>query len=192
MSEREGTVKGKRARFEREAMAHLDSVYSAALRLARSAADAGDLVQETVLRAYRSFDQQRSGTDCRAWLLSILYSGDLGPKRRGGPREALMSDSEDSVDEPRSAPAESDAPRDDPDAALSQRVLDRKVTTAFNSLPADLRQLLVLVDVEELNYRQAARVAGCALGSVRSRVARARRMVRRALNESPDRRGIRR
>ena len=190
MGERQDTGTGKRARFEREAMPHLDAMYSAALRLARTPADASELLQETVIRAYRSFDRCRPGTDCRAWLLAILYGSNRRTGRGGRPREALAPVTENSESESRSPDAEGDGPSDNPDAVLSQQVLDRKITAAFNSLPADLRRMLILVDVEKLNYRQAGRVLGSPLGNVRSRVSRARRMVRKALNESSNKRGI--
>lgn len=190
MGERQDTKKGKRARFEREAMPHLDAMYSAALRLARTPAEAGELLQESVLRAYRSFDQRRSATDCRAWLLATLYGGNLPAGRRRGARETLAPVAENSAADSPNPGTAGGGPSENSNAALSQQVLDRKVTSAFNSLPADLRRLLILVDVEALNYRQAARVLGWPPGNVRSRVSRARRMIRKALNESSNKRGI--
>lgn len=192
MGERQDTKTGRRARFEREAMPHLDAMYSAALRLARTQAEAGELLEENVLRAYRSFDQCRPGTDCRAWLLAILYGGNLPTGRRRGSRETLAPVAENSSGEPSNPDTAGDRPSDNPDAVISQQVLDRKVTAAFNSLPADLRRLLILIDVEGLHYRQAARVLGWPPSNVRSRVSRARRMVRKALNESSNKRGINR
>lgn len=190
MNEKRDTVKSRRTRFEREALPHLDAMYSAALRLAGDPAGAGDLVLETIARAYRSFHLYRSGTNCRAWLLTMLYSGSQRAGGRGAPRVSLSPPAEDSAPEPQKAEVPHEVPGLEPDAALSQRALDHKVTAAFNSLPADLRRLLILVDVEDLNYRQAAQVLGCPLGTVRPRVSRARRMVRKALNESSHHRGI--
>src|SRR6202171_1732538 len=74
MAEKGGTGEDRRKRFEEEALPHLDALYSMALRLARNSDDAGDLLQETVLRAYRFFHHLQAGTDCRAWMLTILFN----------------------------------------------------------------------------------------------------------------------
>lgn len=180
MRERGGTEKDKRALFEREALPHVDALYSAALRLSRNPDDACDLLQETVLRAYRFFHQYTPGTNCRAWLLTILHNN-FRNGYRGGRREMLAVSAEDFERELESASACSDQPSRDPEALLAERILDHEVAAALDALPTDFRTVLILVDLQELNYQEAAQVLGCPIGTVKSRVSRGRHMMRTAL-----------
>src|ERR1700675_2131043 len=82
MAEKGGTGEDRRKRFEEEALPHLDALYTMAVRLARSTDDANDLLQETVLRAYRFFYQFEPGTNCRAWMLTILFNNFRNGYRR--------------------------------------------------------------------------------------------------------------
>src|ERR1700675_5024037 len=82
MADKSGTGTDRRKRFEDEALPHLDALYTMAMRLARNADDANDLLQETVLRAYRFFHQFEAGTNCRAWLLTILFNNFRNGYRR--------------------------------------------------------------------------------------------------------------
>jgi RNA polymerase sigma-70 factor (ECF subfamily) len=189
MGEKGGTVKEKRALFEREALPHVDALYSAALRLSRNPDDAHDLLQETVLRAYRFFYQYTPGTNCRAWLLTILYNN-FRNSYRGGARELLAASPEDFERELEGASVRGDKPTNNPEALLVDQILDHEVAAALNALPADFRTVLVLVDVQELNYQETAQVLGCPIGTVKSRVSRGRQMMRNALAAFARKRGI--
>jgi len=189
MGEKGGTGREKRALFEREALAHVDALYSAALRLARNPDDARDLLQETVLRAYRFFHQYTPGTNCRAWLLTILYNN-FRNGYRGGSREMLAATPEDFERELEGASMRADRAADNPEALLAEQILDHEVAAALDALPADFRTVLILVDVQELNYQEAAQVLGCPIGTVKSRVSRGRQMMRNALAAFARKRGI--
>jgi RNA polymerase sigma-70 factor (ECF subfamily) len=172
----------RRLRFERVALPQLDAVYTAALRLTRNPDDAKDLMQETVLRAFRFFDQFAAGTNCRAWLLTILYNNFRNGYRRSA-REQVSATTEafDQAAERQSLLA--DAPRDNPEDLLAGRMLGRQVEKALDALPAEFRETLILVDVQELNYQEVAEVLEIPLGTVKSRVSRGRALMREALHE---------
>ena len=172
----------KRGLFEREALPHVDALYSAALRLSRNPDDARDLLQETVLRAYRFFHQYTPGTNCRAWLLTILYNNFRNGYRRSA-REQVAATSEafDQAVEGQSLLA--DAARNNPEDLLAGRMLGRQIEKALDALPTEFREALLLVDVQELNYQEVAEVLEIPLGTVKSRVSRGRALMREALHE---------
>jgi len=170
----------QRLKFEQAALPHLDAIYSAALRLARNPADAEDLLQETILRAYRFFHQFTEGTNCRAWLLTILYNNFRNSYRRGT-REQPAASSEEFDREVETRSLQSDQSRINPEDLLGNRLLGHRLEAALETLPADFREALLLVDVQELNYLEVAGVLGVPLGTIKSRVARARALMREAL-----------
>lgn len=170
----------KRKQFEAEALPHLNALFTTALHLARNRDDADDLCQETMLRAYRFFHQFRPGTDCKAWLFTIMYNAfRSGYARRRG-REQLSATTEEfeRAVEAESSEKKSDA---DPLEVLVRSGLDEDVEKALHSLPDEFRAALLLVDVNELSYEEAARTLDVPIGTVRSRLSRARSMMRYAL-----------
>src|SRR5512146_2809169 len=179
----------KRELFEREALPHVDALYSAALRLSRNPDDARDLLQETVLRAYRFFHQYKPGTTCRAWLLTILYNN-LRNGYRGADHEQVSLTFEDFERAIENSSARADQASSNPEMLISQSVLDHEVTAALEALPTDFRAVLMLVDVQELNYQEVAQVLGIPIGTVKSRVSRARQMMRLSLDAFARRRGL--
>jgi RNA polymerase sigma-70 factor (ECF subfamily) len=169
----------KRLLFEKVALPHLDAVYSAALRLTRNRDDANDLVQETVLRGFRFFHQFTKGTNCRAWLLTILYNNFRDRYRENGREHPCRSGEIEQELEAHSLLT--DMSVNNPEDLLSDRMLGRRIEQALNELPEEFRQALILVDVQELNYREVAEVLAIPLGTVKSRVSRARALMRTAL-----------
>jgi RNA polymerase sigma-70 factor (ECF subfamily) len=169
----------KRLTFERVALPHLDAVYNAALRLIRDRDDANDLVQETVLRAYRSFHQFTAGTNCRAWLFTILYNNFRDHYRQKSREHPCASGEIEEELEAHSL--RTDAPLSNPEELLSDRMLGRRIADALNDLPAEFREALLLVDVQELNYQEVAAILDVPLGTVKSRVSRGRALMRAAL-----------
>jgi RNA polymerase sigma-70 factor, ECF subfamily len=169
----------KRLLFEKIALPHLDALYSAALRLTRNRDDANDLVQETVLRGFRFFHQFAKGTNCRAWLLTILYNNFRDRYRENGREHPCSSGEIEQELEAHSLLA--DISLNSPEDLLSDRMLGRRIEEALNDLPEEFRQALILVDVQELNYREVAEVLAVPLGTVKSRVSRARALMRTAL-----------
>lgn len=187
MGEKEASE--RRGLFEREALPHVDALYSAALRLSRNPDDARDLLQETVLRAYRFFHQYTPGTNCRAWLLTILYNN-FRNGYRGASREMLSLTPEDFDREVDELSAQRDQARTDPEMIISEQVLDHEVAAALNALPADFRTVLMLVDVQELNYQEVAQALDIPIGTVKSRISRGRQLMRTALDGFARRRGL--
>jgi|SRR5271168_2667661 RNA polymerase sigma-70 factor (ECF subfamily) len=170
----------KRRLFEQEAMPHLDSLFTAALYLTRNREEANDLCQETVLRAYRSFHQFTAGTNCRAWLLTILHNLFRSSRSRARP-EHLSATSEDFERAIESESLKTSDSFANPEAIVVERNFDRLVQKALQDLPTDFKAALILVDLEDMTYKDAAGVLEVPIGTVRSRVSRGRALLRVAL-----------
>jgi RNA polymerase sigma-70 factor (ECF subfamily) len=177
-----GTPRSRRQRFEQIALPHLDAIYTAALRLARNPDDAKDLLQETVLRSYRYFHQFKSGTNCRAWLLTILYNIFRTAYRRNT-REQLAITSEEFEQELEQQSFVQISPFNDPEDVAAQHMTGRLIERALRGLPTEFREALLLVDLHELNYHEVAEVLEIPLGTVKSRVSRGRMMMRANLQK---------
>jgi RNA polymerase sigma-70 factor (ECF subfamily) len=162
--------------FEEVALVHLDALYQTALRLTGSRAEADDVVQETYLRAYRSFDRFNPGTNCRAWLFTILRNAFLN-RLRAGRREVLEAD----MDEREATQSRTAAMESSPEETFFQTVLHGDVDRALKALPLVFREAIILADIEGLSYREVADVVGCPIGTVMSRLSRGRRLLRGAL-----------
>src|SRR5215472_4911422 len=180
MAAKRATGAEKRKLFEAEALPHLDSVYAMAVRLVRNADDANDLLQETILRAWRFFDQFEPGTNCRAWLMTILFNNFRNGYRRAS-REQPAASPEEFDHRVEAAAMAEDPVRDNPEAAMAEQKMDTQVEAAFNALPDEFRSVLMLVDVQELSYEEVSRVLEVPVGTVKSRVSRGRAIMRRAL-----------
>lgn len=169
----------QRQSFEATAVPLMDTLYNVARYLCRNPDDAADLVQETCLRAYRSWHQFSPGTNCKAWLLTILHNVFRNRLRRlaGGPS---LVEFDDSIAYAPHAPERANA-GDNPADLLVSQSMSEEVQTALDNLPDEFRQVVVLVDLEELTYEEAATVLNCPVGTVRSRLARARRRLFQAL-----------
>lgn len=189
MADKGGTGADRRKRFEDEALPHLDALYTMALRLVRNSDDAGDLLQETVLRAYRFFHQFESGTNCRAWMLTILFNN-----FRNGYRKSSREQPAASADEfDRKVEAESlrtDPAGSNPESVVSGQRMEGEVEAALAGLPAEFREAILLVDVEELSYQEVSGVLNIPIGTVKSRVSRGRAMLRDELAAFAKERGI--
>jgi RNA polymerase sigma-70 factor (ECF subfamily) len=178
----------QRLKFEQTVLPHLDAAYTAALRLARNPEDAEDLLQETILRAYRFFHQFAEGTNCRAWLLAILYNNFRNYYRRRA-REQPAAASEDFNREVEARSLLADQAQINPEELLSGRMIGRQIELALNTIPAEFREALLLVDVQDLNYQEVANVLNVALGTIKSRVSRGRALMREALRDLDRTRG---
>ena len=158
-------------------MVHLDALYHLALRLTRNRAEAEDVVQEAFLRAFRSFDRFNPGTNCRAWLFTILRNVFLNRVRSQG-REVLEAEvgGLDQVEMTTDTRVEGN-----PEERFLQTMLHGDVDRALTTLPLAFREAVLLVDVEGLTYREVADVLRCPIGIVMSRLSRGRALLRRAL-----------
>jgi RNA polymerase sigma-70 factor (ECF subfamily) len=161
--------------FEREALVHLDALYSFALKLARSRDDAEDLVSDTFLRALERWEQYRLGTNIRAWLFTILYHVFVSRKRRIDAREVQSPDESDGW-----AGYEA-VGETDPEARFYESFLDDEITRAIEALPDEYRSAVVLSDVYEMRYAEIAGVLGVPEGTVKSRLFRGRRILQKKL-----------
>jgi RNA polymerase sigma-70 factor, ECF subfamily len=169
----------KRLAFERDALPHLDAVHNAALRLIRDRDEADDLVQETILRAYRCFHQFASGTNCRAWLLTILYNNFRDRYRQKNREHPCVSGEIGRELEAHTLLADMSA--SNPEEMISDRMLGQRIAGALSQLPEEFREAVLLVDVQELNYQEVAEILEVPLGTVKSRVSRGRALLRVAL-----------
>ncbi|MFZ0678405.1 sigma-70 family RNA polymerase sigma factor [Candidatus Binatus sp.] len=189
MADKIGTGTDRRKRFEDEALPHLDALYTMAIRLARNPDDANDLLQETVLRAYRFFHQFETGTNCRAWMLTILFNNFRNGYRKYS-REQPASSPEEFDRKVEGESLRTDPAGSNPEALLSGRGMEGEVEAALGGLPAEFREAILLVDVEELSYQEVSGVLDVPIGTVKSRVSRGRAILRDALANFAKERGI--
>jgi len=166
----------KRASFEREALVHLDSLYRVALRLTGNAAEADDLVQETMLKAYRAWHQYEKGTNAKGWLLTILRHAFINEYRRRTRHPETVD--LDAI-EPFSVFEE--LQDDDPQGTFFDRIVDDEVLRAIDQLPEAFRETLVLSDVEGMSYQEIAGILEIPVGTVKSRLFRARHLLQAKL-----------
>ncbi len=182
--------KALKAEFERVALPQLSHLYTSAFYFTKDKTEAEDLVQETYLRALRFFHKFHPGTNCRAWLLSIMRNLFIN-RYQQKKREAETVDWEeiDQIYESMVGQGEK-AERDNPEALLISQLMDEEVEKALRELPEEYRTAIVLVDIEELSYEEAAKVMECAIGTIRSRVSRGRRLLQVALRDYALERGL--
>ena len=161
-------MEDRRQRFEAQALPHLDAAYNLARWLTRSHADADDVVQEAVLRAFRNFDALRGG-DTKPWLLAIVRNCYLTmASRRRGQKFTSLDEHEETN------PISLAAPEKDPEARAIEVDESLKLNALIATLPDEYREALVLREMEDMSYREIAVVTGVPIGTVMSRLARAR------------------
>ena len=182
--------KALRAEFEEVALPYLSRIYAAAFYLIKNEAEAEDLVQETYLRALRFFDKFEPGTNCKAWLLTILRNLFIN-RYRAKRRDPEMVDWEKIDETYESIVARHEGvEKADPESLFFSRLMDDEVQEALKELPEEHRTAIILVDIEELSYEEAAKVMECAVGTIRSRLSRGRRMLQLSLREYAQKRGL--
>lgn len=171
----------ERDAFEQEALHHLDALYGAALRLTRSPSDAEDLVQDTYLKAHRFHDRFEAGTNLKAWLFRILTNTFINRyRRRTRERDVLDGIDADPVGEGVMSRAAMRA-LSSPVADAERSILAQEIQGALDNLPEDYRVMILLADVEELSYKEIAEIVGCPIGTVMSRLHRARKTMQKHL-----------
>lgn len=170
-----------RARFEEEALKHLDALYRTAVRMTRNPSDAEDLVQDALVRAYRFYDRFEPGTNFRAWLFKILTNTYINTYRRkqGRPQESSLDDTEEFFLYNQLS-SDGEKVTDVEDTVLDRLGAD-SIQRAIDRLPPQFRTTVQLSDVEGLSYAEIAEATGVAKGTVMSRLFRGRRQLQRAL-----------
>ena len=171
-----------RVRFEEEALELSDQVYRVARRLAGSRDEAEDLVQQTYERAFRSWRQYTPGTNLRAWLLRILTNLNIDRGRRQQRAPQTTSIDNEAGDYFLYNKLESQVPEENPD---EDRVLERlsqdSIVDALAEVPHDFRDVIVLVDIGDFSYADAAQILDIPIGTVMSRLHRGRRILKKNL-----------
>jgi RNA polymerase sigma-70 factor (ECF subfamily) len=181
-----------RAGFQAQAMQYAPQLYSAALRMTRRPADAEDLVQETFLKAYRSFGTFEEGSNLRAWLYRILtntYINMYRAKQRR-PQESDLGDVEDLYLYRRIGSIEAAAASRSAEDQLFDLFTDDEVKDALESLPENFRLPVLLADVQGFSYKEIAEMLDIPIGTVMSRLHRGRKAMQRALVDFARERGL--
>jgi RNA polymerase sigma-70 factor, ECF subfamily len=165
--------------FIKEALPHEDALYNYALKISGNSDDAQDLVQETYYKAYRHFDKFQAGTNSKAWMFMILKNSFINDYRKSK-REPFILDYEqiqnfyDNVKSDR-------AQENNLDKEFYNDLLDDELTTAIDQLPTKMREVFLLCDLDGNSYEETAELVGCPVGTVRSRLHRARHMLQETL-----------
>lgn len=163
----------KRRRFEAQALPHLDAAYNLARWLVRPPLEADDIVQEAMLRAFRAFDSLR-GADVKPWLLSIVRNCFLSAVARSKDKHHVPIPTDEGIGtDPAFVAGEAD-----PESAVIQLDRGRALNAIIASLPEEFRETLVLREMEDLSYREIAEITRVPVGTVMSRLARARGLLR--------------
>ncbi len=171
----------KKAEFEELVMPHLEALYGTAVRMTRNPQEADDLLQDTCLKAYRFIDKFQRGTNFKAWIFKILTNVFInryrklqrdrqvrGEVERDGYHAHILAQ----------GPAR-DAQR--PEETILDHLMSEDITQALEKLPPDFRMAIILSDVEEFSYKEIADIMDCPVGTVMSRLYRARRQMQRML-----------
>ena len=162
------------ARFETSVLPHLDAAYNLARWLTRNDQDAEDVVQESFMRALRYFDSMKGG-EARPWLLGIVRNTCYTWLEKNRPAEIVPLDEDAAVTPPAAVNSET------PEVILLQSANRKLVNQALEELPVGYREVIVMREIEDMSYKEIAAVAGIPLGTVMSRLARGRDLLRVAI-----------
>jgi len=171
---------GKKQRFETEALIHLDSLYRTALRMTKNEGDAGDLVQDTFLKAYRFWDKFEEGTNCRAWLFKIMTNIFINNYRSKASTPQTI-DLEDIDDNFLFGQLSALGPSENPEKLFFNKIFDTDVRAAIDEMPDDFRLVTILSLLEGFGYQEIADILGINVGTVKSRLHRGRKLLQKSL-----------
>lgn len=180
MPESQTRQPAKRKQFEAEALPHMDALYRTALRMTKNQTDAEDLVQETMVKAYRFWDKFEPGSNCRAWLFKIMtniFINEYRSKSRT-PVSVDLDDIDDNFLYGQLATVTLDR---NPEEELFAKVFDDDVKKAIEELPDDFRLVVVLSFLEGFSYQEIADIVDLQLGTVKSRLHRGRKLLQKKL-----------
>ena len=169
-----------RIRYEHEALIHLNALMRTARRMTKSETDAEDLVQETLLKAYRFFDKFEEGTNCKAWLFKIMTNIFINNYRsKSKAPEALAIDDID--DGFLYGQLAQNYGVNDPEKEFFSKIFDDDIKNAIKDLPEDFRIVVVLSFLEGFAYQEIAEITGLQIGTVKSRLHRGRKLLQKSL-----------
>lgn len=165
--------------FEAEAMRHINDLYRTAMRLTMNQTEAEDLVQETFMQAWKSFEHYEIGTNCRAWLYKILFNKYDHYRRKRYTQAKYLQEADEFI----FANAVYSAP-------IPEYLTDKEIIAALNKLPEHYRSVVLLADVHEFDYKEIAEILQIPIGTVMSRLNRARTQLRKSLTNAASAYGI--
>lgn len=166
--------------FNREFMPHIDSMYNFAFRLTMDEDDANDLVQDTYLKAFRFISSFEQGTNAKAWLFRILKNSFINDYRKKS-KEPAKVDYQEVETTYNSEEASDTTYTVDLRADAVQELIGDEVANALNALPVDFRTVIILCDIEGFTYEEMAKILDIPIGTVRSRLHRARNLLKEKL-----------
>lgn len=177
----------KQQEFNEEIIPHLDSLYNFGLRLTSDPNDAEDLVQDTIVKAYRFFSSYEKGTNAKAWLFRILKNSYINNYRRKSkkPQEVDYDEVSSFYESIRAERTESS----DLEDKMFRELIDDELTNALDQIPEDFRTVVLLCDVEDFTYEEIANMLDVPIGTIRSRLHRGRNLLKAQLMEYAAKRG---
>jgi RNA polymerase sigma-70 factor (ECF subfamily) len=176
-----GQERLRQHRFESLVLPHLDALHYAAMRLTRDASTAEDLIQETFLRAYRALHQLTQEESCRAWLIKIMTNIWLNQREKQGHQGIGLDVYEVDPSHEEAALWTHQSLPEEPEGAASRKQFCEDLDQALQQLPEAFRVVVMLADVEGLSYKEVSETLHCPIGTVMSRLYRARQLLRKAL-----------
>jgi len=161
--------------FEEEALPHMDALYNFALKMTGDSDTADDLIQDTYMKAFKFFDKFEKGTNCKAWLFRILKNSYINDYRKLSkqPDKVDYDDIENFYENIKATEIKTSHLVDDD----FSRLMDDDISEAITTLPEDFRTVIILSDIEGFTYEEIAEFVDCPIGTVRSRLHRARKML---------------
>jgi RNA polymerase sigma-70 factor, ECF subfamily len=174
--------------FVKEALPHENALYNYALKISGNSDDAQDLVQETYYKAFRYFDKFQTGTNSKAWMFMILKNSFINDYRKSK-REPYKLDYEQIQNFYENVKSDR-AQENNLDKEFYNDLLDDELTAAIDELPTKMREVFLLCDLDENSYEETAELVGCPVGTVRSRLHRARHMLQETLMDYAKNKGF--